>query len=102
MTVLFVSNYFNHHQKSFCDALKENVEKFYFVETDENYQQGYQTRLQESYVLQYHGHEKQIEKLLLDADVVIFGGCPNSLIELRMHENKLSFLYSLFHTCWQI
>lgn len=94
MNVLLVSNYFNHHQKSLCTAILKQGDRLSFVETDDTHQQGYQTRLQESYVIQYRGNEKAIEEQIQAADVVIFGACPNHLIALRMAENKLSFLYS--------
>lgn len=94
MKLLFVSNYFNHHQKSLCEAILKQADSFSFVETDDTYQQSYQTRLQESYVIQYRGNEKAVEEQLRAADVVVFGSCPNHLIALRMAENKLSFLYS--------
>ena len=95
MNILFVSNYLNHHQKELCEEIIRNVEQFHFVETDANHQQGYQTKIEgEAYVLRYCGNEKAVEELLLNADVVIFGACPNHLIDMRMRENKLSFLYS--------
>ena len=95
MNILFVSNYLNHHQKELCEEIIRNVDQFHFVETDENHQQGFQTRIEEeAYVLRYCGNEKAVEELLLNADVVIFGACPNHLIDMRMRENKLSFLYS--------
>ena len=94
MNVLLVSNYFNHHQKSLCTAILKQGDRLSFVETDDTHQQGYQTRLQESYVIQYRRNEKASEEQIQAADVVIFGACPNHLIALRMAENKLSFLYS--------
>lgn len=94
MNILFVSNYLNHHQKELCEEIIRNVDQFHFVETDENHQQGFQTRIWDSYILQYRGNEKAVEALLIIADVVIFGACPNHLIDMRMRENKLSFLYS--------
>ena len=94
MDILFVSNYCNHHQRYLCNALADGADRFYFIETDASYQQGFQTKTNEPYVLAYHGHESMVEHLLREADVVIFGACPNHLIALRMAENKLSFLYS--------
>ena len=38
--------------------------------------------------------QKHVKEIILAADAVIFGACPNELIALRMKENKLSFLYS--------
>lgn len=94
MDIVFVSNYCNHHQRYLCSALAEGVGRFFFIETDAGNQQGFQTKTNEPYVLAYYGHESIVENLLREADVVIFGTCPNQLIALRMKENKLSFLYS--------
>ena len=94
MKIVFVSNYCNHHQRYLCNALADGVDQFYFIETDASYQQGFQTKTNEPYVLAYHGHESMAETLVREADVAIFGACPNHLIALRMAENKLSFLYS--------
>lgn len=94
MDVVFVSNYCNHHQRYLCNALADGVGRFYFIETDTSYQQGFQTKTNEPYILPYHGHESMAEALVREADVAIFGACPNHLIALRMAENKLSFLYS--------
>ena len=94
MNIVFVSNYCNHHQRYLCNKIADGADQFYFIETDASNQQGFQTKVNEPYVLAYHGHEEMVEGLLKEADIVIFGACPNHLIALRMQENKLSFLYS--------
>lgn len=96
MKLIFVSNYLNHHQVPLCEAFYSRSEEFYFVATDTEHQQGYQTSIAAPYVLEYDGRENQnrINALIMTADVVIFGSCPNALIDMRMAENKLSFLYS--------
>ena len=101
MQVVFVSNYFNHHQLSFCDALYELLEgSFCFLQTqpmeEERVKMGWQAK-ERPYVRYVQpdgtttggseafmgrnpdeetaGHEWR--HLLLTADVVIFGGCDD-------------------------
>ena len=96
MRLVFVSNFLNHHQVTLCEALKKGCDKFYFVATDNVGNIGFQKATDAEYVVKYYvQNEKEIaEKLILSADVVIFGSCPNALIEMRMNEDKLSFLFS--------
>lgn len=104
MKLIFVSNYFNHHQLPFCDALYELLEgDFCFLQTqpmeEERVKMGWQA--EERPYVRYaaknscahkSGREKtpgsesnsnavtdaeDFEKLLLTADVVIFGGCDD-------------------------
>ena len=101
MQVVFVSNYFNHHQLSFCDALYELLEgSFCFLQTqpmeEERVKMGWQaeerpyaryvqpdgttTRGPEALtaVTAWNPDEEtadnEWQNLLLTADVVIFGG----------------------------
>lgn len=94
MTVALVSNFLNHHQIPFCEEMLKKCDNFYFIATDNGATQGYQVTCKKSYVVDYETEKERAEQILLDADAVIFGSCPNSLIKLRMDENKLSFFYS--------
>lgn len=86
MQVVFVSNYFNHHQLSFCDALYELLEgSFCFLQTqpmeEERVKMGWQAE-ERPYVryVQADGTTTggpEWQNLLLTADVVIFGGCDD-------------------------
>lgn len=112
MKLIFVSNYFNHHQLPFCDALYELLEgDFCFLQTqpmeEERVKMGWQA--EERPYVRYaaknscaykSGGEKtpgsesnsnavtdaeDFEKLLFTADVVIFGGCDDeSYIQERL------------------
>lgn len=96
MQVVFVSNYFNHHQLSFCDALYELLEgSFCFLQTqsmeEERVRMGWQAeeRLYVRYV------QPEWRPLLLTADVVIFGGCDDeSYIRERLAAGKPIFRYN--------
>lgn len=95
MKVVFVSNYLNHHQIPFCTYMKNHCDQFDFIASDIESIQGYQEISNSDYVCIYNEENKSsiIEKIL-QADFVIFGSSPHELIQLRMAENKLSFLYS--------
>lgn len=96
MKIVFVSNILNHHQTFLCEALKNRCDNFCFVETERVETLGYQRKVDKPYVLRYYNEDEKTcaEKEIMDADAVIFGSCPNHLIEMRMRENKLSFLFS--------
>ena len=122
MKLIFVSNYFNHHQLPFCDALYELLEgDFCFLQTqpmeEERVKMGWQA--EERPYVRYaaknscaykSGGEKtpgsesnsnavtdaeDFEKLLFTADVVIFGGCDDeSYIQERLTAGKPIFRYN--------
>lgn len=96
MNLIFVTNMLNHHQYALCEAFGEQFDDFKLVTTEKTQGIGYQTAKDAEFVLHYENSENRehIEELILNADIVIFGACPNELIEMRMKENKLSFLYS--------
>lgn len=96
MRIVFVSNFLNHHQVPLCEELKLYCSEFTFIATENVSNIGYQTMLSAEYVVNYfdENNQKYCERLIIDSDVVIFGSCPNDLIELRMKENRLSFLFS--------
>lgn len=96
MKIVFVSNFLNHHQLPFCSAIKERCEDFSFIATENVTNIGYQRAMEEDYVLHYYNYaeKEKAEKAIIEADAVIFGACPNELIEKRMKLDKLSFLFS--------
>lgn len=95
MKLAFVSNFLNHHQLPLCERLRQLCDEFYFIATEIDGSQGYQTAINTNFVISYNsGTQKKVQEIILAADAVIFGACPNELIALRMKENKLSFLYS--------
>lgn len=95
MFLVFVSNVLNHHSRFLCEELIKKCDNFCFVSTDYFGDVGYQKPLNEKYVVNYNASNKQIvQKLIIEADAVIYGSCPNELISIRMELNKLSFLYT--------
>lgn len=94
MNIVFVSNFLNHHQIPLCDALSARSDSFYFIATEHGSRQGYQSSQERSYVIDYSLEASRVNALLLSADVVVFGACPNEMIKMRMAENRLSFVFS--------
>lgn len=94
MKIVFVSNFLNHHQIPLCEEIISNVDDFYFIATDNGGSQGYQKTETRDYLIDYNTEKSRAESEIMSADAVIFGACPDSLVELRMRENKLSFIYS--------
>ncbi len=96
MQLVFVSNMLNHHQTALCKEFQRNFDEFYFIVTENREAIGYQISQEAEFVLHYYDSSERDKSLkcIQEADIVIFGGCPNELIHMRMKENKLSFLYT--------
>ena len=96
MKVVFVSAFLNHHQRPLCEALRNLCEDFCFVATETVSNVGYQVQGNADYVLYYfdESQKENIRQKIAVADFVIFGSCPTELVEYRMAQNKLSFVYA--------
>lgn len=101
-TVVFVSNYFNHHQRPFSEAMYGLLGDGYaFVETEaisqERLAMGWGEQDVPCYVIPANVFATQGEKVqqLIDhADVVIFGSAPRELLVSRIQKDKMIFRYS--------
>ena len=96
MKIIYLSNFFNHHQKSLADELyKATNHDYWFVETmamPESYKKTGYTQYQEPYLLRYSTeNEDYIKKIVLDADAVICGEAPVKLIKERVKKRLLTF-----------
>ena len=102
MKVVFLTNYFNHHQRPFCEALYARLKDgFRFVSTremgEERKKLGYQSGADAEYVAcAYAGesHRNSCLALVDNADVVIAGSAPDSYLDNRRRKGKLIFRYS--------
>ena len=77
--LVFVSNYLNHHQIPFCNAmLKLLGEEFVFIQTEpmeeERVQMGWQKADRYSYLKFYYEEAEYCQSLIDGAEVVMFGG----------------------------
>lgn len=94
MKIVFVSNYINHHQIPFCNAMWEETEgQFAFIQTqpmeEERVQMGWQDNNGQEYLHRYYEEEALCKKLILDSDVVLFGGCDDECyVEERLKSGK--------------
>ena len=102
MKIVFLSNYFNHHQKPFSDALYAKIGDGYtFVETKQMSQERKNMGWgMESYPPYVVSAEKLISNLryyidlINNADAVIIGSASEELIKERKNLQKLIFRYS--------
>ena len=100
LTVTFFSNYLNHHQKPFCNAMVKWLGgNFRFVATtpisEERKKLGYRNETAD-YALDMSDpvNYETARWLAIDSDVVIGGIMPESFLIERMKLNKLTFRYS--------
>lgn len=99
MTIVFVSNFINHHQSLWSDELfKVLLGHYYFVETQKMYDWlksgGYDDFSSRPYVLQAWKDDvskKKAEELCVNADVAIFGADSLDYQIIRAKTGKLSF-----------
>lgn len=102
MKIVFASNYFNHHQKPFCDAMYNLIgDGYHFIETEpmeqERRDMGWGGEVKPAYVKQSYTDESTkalCQQLINDADVVMYGSAPYSLVEPRLRAGKLTFKYA--------
>lgn len=103
MKIVFISNFLNHHQLPFCQAILNNKDtEFKFIATtpipksrlnfgytDMNTQYDFVVRTFESI-------EEKAKAMVFceDADVLIFGSAPEFYLEKRLKKGKLTFRYS--------
>ncbi len=78
--ITFVSNYINHHQIPFSNAMYERLgEEYHFVQTEpmeeERVRMGWGEDFSNiPYLLLFYEQEEACRKLILESDIVIFGG----------------------------
>lgn len=101
MTVVFATNYYNHHQSCLARELDRLTDHhFFFLETmpmdQERRALGWKSDSQPDYVIRSYepNQAKRCRELIRDADAVIWGSCPFSMILPRLLAGKLTFLYS--------
>ncbi len=101
MQVTFVSNYINHHQIPVSDELYAQLgEKYHFVQTEpmeeERVKMGWSGEVEElPYLVCYYEKPEFCQKLILESDVVIFGGVEDeSYIAPRLEKGLFTVRYS--------
>lgn len=102
MKIVFVSNFYNHHQKPLADAMYSIVgDGYHFIETEpiseERLNMGWGGDQRPSYILQSYTDEasrKKCQEIIDGADVVIYGSAPYSMMQTRLKNGRLTFAYS--------
>ncbi len=101
MKIVFASNFMNHHQLEISKEFLGKAE-YTFIATEpidpERIKFGYKDMNKEyDFVLCSYENDKNYKKamdLIENADVVIYGSCPISMVRGRIASNKLTFAYS--------
>lgn len=93
MKLVFISNFFNHHQKFVSDVFYRECASYYFVSAEEmpeeRKQLGYAS-LQAPYLI---GAADLNNDILKNCDAVVIGSAPSQLIQ-SIKRDKLIFYYS--------
>lgn len=101
MNIVFISNYINHHQIPLSDSLFElSGGNYTFIQTEpmeeERIKMGWDAdAVNKPYVRLYYNDREACDRLIMDCDCAIFGGCEDeSVIRPRLLANKLTVRYS--------
>ena len=97
---VFVSNYINHHQIPFCNAMYGRIkERFVFIQTEpmeeERVRMGWQAQVELPYVRYYYEEPEACAGLIQTAGVVLYGGVDEECyIEKRLQSGKPVIRYN--------
>lgn len=102
MHIVFVSNFFNHHQESISNELDRLTNHHYtFIATipmsEERKKMGWGTEALPSYVIESYRNDfsaSYIQDMILSADIVIWGAISHRLLQKRINKGLLTFWYS--------
>lgn len=102
MRVVFLSNFYNHHQKCFSETMNLLCDgEFAFIETEsidkERIQLGWGENTQPSFVHSYHKDDtekKLCNNLIKKADVIIAGSASEKYLWYSHFSKKVIFRYS--------
>lgn len=102
MKIVFLSNYYNHHQASFCNAMHARLNgSFTFIQTmemeSERVNMGWGEEDEPVFLKKIYRSDTEREEclsLIDDADVVLVGSAPNELLQKRFKEGKMVVRYS--------
>ena len=97
---VMVSNYINHHQIPFCNAMRQYLSgRFVFIQTEpmeqERVQMGWAGDVRPDYVKCYYEEPEVCQELIANAPVVLFGGVDEeAYIAGRLESGKPVLRYS--------
>lgn len=96
MDIVFLSNYFTHHQKPLSDALAK-IAGYTFVSTEPISQERLSLGWgidEPEYVCHYDRDPQRVMQLIAKADAVIVGSAPDNLVRIAINQKKLVLRYS--------
>lgn len=99
-SAVFVSNYINHHQIPFCNAMHRLLKgRFLFIQTqvmeEERVRMGWHAGERPSYVRCFYEEEAFCRSAISDCDIAVFGGTDDeSYISGRLEEGSPVLRYS--------
>lgn len=103
MKIVFVSNYYNHHQAPLSEEFyKQTNGEYTFIETSKmpEFRKaiGYEKLKVPPFLLTVNESDEQSKKkakqLIAEADVVVYGSAPYKYVREIIQEGKLTFKYS--------
>lgn len=102
MKVVFVSNYYNHHQSAISEEFcRQTGGHYYFIQTEtmsvERRNMGWAQNLLPRFVIESYKDKETYKRcmdLINSADVVIAGSAPEKMIRKMIRSGKLVFRYS--------
>ena len=100
MKMSFISNFINHHQMPFCEAMRGEVGDFWFVQTEpmtkERIEGGWGLDELPSYVRDFEADREGALKLIMESDVVMLGwsALPRELVRKRLDSGKVTLRVS--------
>ena len=102
MNIVFLSNYYTHHQAPFCEAMFQHLgNDFCFIQTTEMSESrrnlGWEMDNIPAFVKKNYGDPMaaaECTALIENADVIITGSAPNHLIAKHIKSGKLVIRYS--------
>lgn len=98
MKIVFISNYYNHHQSQLAESLYK-ITDFKFIETipmrNERKLMGYEMKNKPEYVVNASkmGYEN-LSKIIDESDVIIYGLAPKYIEKLCLRKEKIVFRYA--------
>ena len=98
MRIVFLSNYFNHHQTALSDALwRETEGQYLFIEggamPEERKRLGCEAP-ERDYALPLRRNERKAVRAVREADAVVAGSAPEWLVQVRVRSGKLLLRYA--------
>lgn len=97
MRIVFLSAYFNHHQKPLSDALAARCDYTYIATSkipEMRIKLGYSAETEPEYVCRYDEEPERAEICMANADVILTGSAPEKLVRKCIKQGKLIFRYS--------